>query len=79
MKGKSANHESPVDRLKKFPLKHVKFADRYPTHFSIEAVRAEGVAEAFAGDSDGGDYEAMTCERRKSEERHAGTDLINVM
>lgn len=62
MKKKHANHQSPVDHQKEFPLQYVKFRHGNAAHLGVEIVCTKCVTEAFAGDSDGCNDKAMTSE-----------------
>jgi hypothetical protein len=76
---KSANHQSPVDPLQKLPLKKVKFRHGYTTHFGVEAVCTERIAETFAGNHDRCNDESVARKRREGEKRYSGANLIDVI
>ena len=76
---KETHCEPPVDHPEELALEEVELADGYAADPCVEAVRAECVAERFAGDGDGRDEEAMACQGRHSERGDACADCINVV
>ena len=64
---KSTDRQSPLDGLEKFSLECVELGYRYATHFGVEGVWTESIAEALAGYDDGGNDEAMTSQRGEGE------------
>jgi hypothetical protein len=69
----------PIDRMEELAFEDVEFCDGNTADAGVEAVGAENVAEALAGDGDGGDDEAVAGEGGEREERHAGADLVDVV
>jgi len=53
-------HQAPVNFFEEFTFENVELGHGYAANLGIQAIGAEGVAEAFARYCDGRDYEAMT-------------------
>ena len=73
------DREVPFYHFEELALEHVELGQGDPANFSVDAVATEYVTEAFAGDHNGRDDEAVAGEGGQDEMGHLDGDLIDVV